>query len=165
MEIKTMEYSNGKYKVANGTFYHESTPDAVIRILENSRMNNKRIRIFYGDRNTGRDWLEVYDTIGTIGRSCGSRKIPLLIKNSRSSGGGAILDHCIVKITIDKQTVYQSENYYLPKMEIKEAGEGLKIQGYNFSVFANGVNTFNCKTMQQAENEINFHKGLRNKLS
>lgn len=164
MEIKMMEISDKRYKVANGTYYHEDTSDAVIRVLENARLNNRRVRIFYGDRETGRDWMEIYDTIGTIGRSCGMVKIPLLIKNSRSMGGGAILDHCIVKITIDKAIAYHAPNYYLPTMEIREADDGLKAKGYNFSVFADGKNTYNCKTRQQAENEVAFHKGERNRL-
>ena len=95
-----------KYKVVNGTSYHQNAPDAVIRVLENAMRTNKRIRVFYGDTETGRDWMEIYDTIGTIGRSCGQNKIPLLIKNSRSYGGCAILTDCIVKITIDKEIVY-----------------------------------------------------------
>lgn len=163
IEIKEV---NGKtYKVANGTFYNANTNDEVIRVLENSRMNNKRIRIFYGDTETGRDWMEVYDTIGTIGRSCGEIKIPLLIKSSRSYGGGGILDHCIVKITIDKRTVYQNPKYYLPNMEVREADNTLKEQGYFYSVFADEKNTYNCKTKEKAENEILFHKGLRNKIA
>ena len=163
IEIKKV---NGEtFKVANGTFYHANTNDEVIRVLENSLMNNKRIRIFYGDTETGRDWMEIYDTIGTIGRSCGQNKIPLLIKNSRSYGGGAILTHCIVKITIDKEVVYKHPKYYLPTMEIKEASATLKADGYFYSVFADGKNTYNCKTLKQAENEVAFHKGLRNKIA
>lgn len=154
-----------KYKVVNGISYHENTPDAVIRVLENAMRTNKRIRIFYGDTETGRDWMEIYDTIGTIGRSCGQNKIPLLIKNSRSYGGVAILTHCIVKITIDKEVVYKHPKYYLPTMEIKEASNTLKADGYFYSVFADGKNAYNCKTLKQAENEIAFHKGLRNKVA
>lgn len=153
------------YKIVNGTAYHENTPDTVIKILENSRNNKIRIRIFYGDTESGRDWMDIYDTIGIIGRSCGQIKIPLLIKNANSTGGGAILDHCIVKITIDKKTVYKNPKYFLPKMEIKEASEDLKSKGYFYSVFADGENTFNCKTLQQAENKIAFHKGIRNKTA
>lgn len=156
---------NIKYKVVNGTSYHENTPEAVINVLERAMRTKERIRIFYGDTETGRDWMEIYDTIGTIGRSCGQNKIPLLIKNSRSYGGGAILDHCIVKITIDKKVVYQNPKYYLPTMEIKEANDTLKADGYFYSVFTDGVNTYNCKTMKQAENEVAFHKGLRNKVA
>lgn len=154
-----------KYKVVNGISYQENTPDAVIRVLENAMRTNKRIRIFYGDTETGRDWMEIYDTIGTIGRSCGQNKIPLLIKNNRSHGGGAILTDCIVKITIDKKVVYQNPKYYLPTLEIKESSDRLKTDGYFYSVFADGVNTYNCKTMNQAENEVAFHKGLRNKVA
>ena len=154
-----------KYKIVNGTTYNINTSDEVIKVLESARTNKKRIRIFYGDTNTGRDWMEIYDTIGTVGRSTGINKIPLLIKNSRSMSGGAILDHCIVKITIDKEVVYQNPKYYLPVMEIREATNDLKEAGYLFSVFADGKNTYNCKTMKQAENEVLFHKGLRNKVA
>lgn len=154
-----------KYKIVNGTAYNINTSDEVIKVLESARTDKKRIRIFYGDTNTGRDWMEIDDTIGTVGRSTGINKIPLLIKNSRSMGGGAILDHCIVKITIDKEIVYQNPEYYLPTMEIKEATDDLKMMGYFYSVFADGINTYNCKTKKQAENEILFHKGLRNKIA
>ncbi len=50
-------------------------------------------------------------------------------------------------------------------MEIKEASEELKSKGYFYSVFAGGENTYNCETLNQAENEIAFHKGLRNKVA
>lgn len=156
---------NIKYKVVNGTSYHENTPEEVVKILEYAMKTKERIRIFYGDTKTGKDWMEVYDTIGTIGRSCGRNKIPLLIKNSRSYGGGAILDDCIVKITINKKIVYQNFKYYLPTMEIKEASKTLKANGYLYSVFADGQNIYNCKTLKQAENEVAFHKGLRNKVA
>lgn len=153
-----------KYKVVNGTSYYENTPDAVIRVLENAMRTNKRVRIFYGDTETGRDWEEIYDTIGTIGRSCGQNKKLLLIKNSRSHGGVAILTDYIVKITIDKEIVYKHPKYYLPTMKIKEASDSLKADGYFYSVFADERNIYNCKTLKQAENEVAFHKGLRNKI-
>ena len=41
----------------------------------------------------------------------------------------------------------------------------LKADGYFYSVFADGKNTYNCKTLRQAENEVAFHKGLRNKIA
>lgn len=151
------------YKIVNGTAYHVETNDRVINILECARQNRSRIRIWYGDTKTGRDWMEVFDTIGRIGRSCGTTKIPILIKTERSMGGMAILDDCIVKITIDKQTVYQHPKFYTPEMEIREASDSLKKEGYFFSVFAGGQNIRSCKTRQQAENEILFHTGKRNR--
>ena len=152
------------YKVVNETSYHSDTDDKVIQILEDSRINRKRIRIFYGDVETGRDWMEVYDTIGIIGRSCGDVKIPLLIKTKHSAGGGAILDNCIVKITVDKQVVYQHPKYYLPEIEVRDADEKLKDDGYFYSLFVNDKNIYNCKTKEEVSNAICFYKGYRNRF-
>ena len=98
----------------NGTTYNNSTPSTVISVLEWARTGNKRIRIFYGDRKTGRDWCEAYDTVGCIGRSSGISKVPILLRNRRSTSGTAILDDCIVKITCDHEVMYKHPNYHLP---------------------------------------------------
>lgn len=103
-----------KYKVVNGTSYHRETPDHIINVLESVRNNQTRITVSYGDIETGRDWNEVYDITGTIGRSTGDIKIPLLVHNRRSMGGCALLDHCIVKIVRSrgKTVLYQHPKYY-----------------------------------------------------
>jgi len=88
-----------QYKVVNGTSYNARTNPIVVQILENARLSHRRLRLFYGDRQTGKDWNEQFDVFGYVGRSTGSVKIPLLIHNKRSMGGGSILDHSIVKIT------------------------------------------------------------------
>ena len=91
-----------EYKVINGTFYNVKTSDKVINVLESCKRNNTRIILDYGDTETGISWGEDYDIIGTIGRSTGSIKVPLLIYNARSRGGGVILDHCIIGISESK---------------------------------------------------------------
>ena len=102
----------GKYKVVNGTSYDSRTSDEVINLLERYRSNRQRIRIFYGSE--GKCHNDEYDTIGTVGRSTGTCKIPLLIKNSRSYGGESILDNYIVRIDIKEKgkikTVYVDKN-------------------------------------------------------
>ena len=91
----------------NGTFYHDKTPREVIDILEAARLSRSRLRLWYG--SDGRCWNEENDTIGRIGRSTGSQKIPILIKSKRSLGGGGILDHCIIRIdSAPRHTVYRS---------------------------------------------------------
>ncbi len=105
MEVITEKLSNGniiEYKIINGTTYHKETSEEVINVLEQSRMNKKRIILDYGDTKTGRSWNEIYDITGYIGRSTGKIKIPLLIYNSRSIGGSSILDHCIIGIYTSK---------------------------------------------------------------
>jgi hypothetical protein len=115
-----------------GTFFHKETPQKVKDILDRNILsgyslfdvlnNNIRCRLFldFGDPETGQSWGEVHDTQGTIGRSQGPIKIPLLIQNRRSSGGGAILDHCIVRIReTGKQgrELYRHPTYQPPKVD------------------------------------------------
>jgi len=115
------------YKVSeSGTYYSEETPDEVIRVLESLRGTNQRVKIYLGDRVTGRDWMEEDGKIGKVGRSTGLIKIPLLIRTINSHGGGAILDDCIVKIatspTASSIVLYQHPRYHQPEMVIREEG-------------------------------------------
>jgi len=157
--------SNGntiEYKIINGTAYHNSTPQEVINILENARLTKKRIRLFYGDSTTGKCWNEEHDIIGYIGRSTGNIKIPLLINNSRSFGGGALLDHCIIKITVDKVTKYKHNSFNTGNFEIKEATTDLLSKGYNTMVYCNSENVANFKTKDKANRYIKFMTGESN---
>lgn len=87
------------YIETDGTFYHEQTAEKVVQVL-NRFMHDRdtRLRLYFGDAATGKDWEERHDIEGYLGRSTGNVPIPILLHNSRSTGGGAILDHCIVKI-------------------------------------------------------------------
>ncbi len=111
--IQKIKYNGTMYKVLNGTYYSSKTSDKIIEVLENARIGRVRLRFDYGHDN-GQSWGEVNDVTGYVGRSTGMVKIPLLIHNTRSMGGGSILDHCIVKIarSNDKSKVlYQHKNY------------------------------------------------------
>lgn len=85
-----------QYEEVNGTSYHKQTPVMIREILENLRASQRRVVVIYGDTETGRAWGDV--EFGRVSRSMGPVKVPLLIHNSRSYGGGAMLDHCIVGI-------------------------------------------------------------------
>lgn len=84
--------------IVNGTTYNDATAQVVIDVLERARVSRDRIRIVLGDIATGRSWEESNDVAGYVGRSTGSIKVPLLVHNARSSGGGHMLDHCIIAI-------------------------------------------------------------------
>ncbi len=145
-----------KYKIINGTAYHTETSDKVIQALETARQNKQRIKIYFGDAITGKDWNEVHDTTGTIGRSTGEIKIPLLIKTARSAGGAAILDHCIVKIKDIKtgRIIYEHGNYKSPIIEIVPSD----LPEYTHSTIVNGKLCGRHKSLKKAEM-------LKNKLS
>lgn len=127
--IEIKEVDNKKYKVINDTWYSIETKDEVINILENARLCRDRIRLFYGDNKTGEDWLEDCDIMGRVGRSYGGIiSIPILVKNSNSIGGTAILTDCIVKMTINKKVVYQQDNYYIDFNKLSSEWEQRNIE-------------------------------------
>jgi hypothetical protein len=106
-----------KYKIVNCTSYHLETPDAVIEIIERAMQSQRKIclRFCFGDTDSGKDWCEENYTIGYIGRSSGNIKVPLLLKSTKSSGGEALLDHCIVKIDKKEPGKIYQEVYRHPK--------------------------------------------------
>jgi hypothetical protein len=99
------------YKVVDGVSFYEGTNESVINILLDAIKNKYRIRIFLGDAESGTDWCETFDTMGTVGLSYGPTKVPLLIHSIRSTGGDAILTDSIVKITRNKKVIYKHPNY------------------------------------------------------
>lgn len=86
-----------EYQVVNGTSYHAETPAACVRVLEEARRTGTRVRIRYGTAD--REWISATPERGTIGRSGGTVRVPLLIRTARSYGGEALLDHCIREIS------------------------------------------------------------------
>lgn len=103
------------YKVVNGLSFAEGTDDQVCNILSNIGRDT-RIRVWYGDTKTGRSWIEENDVTGYVGRSAGTVKVPILINNIRSCGGGAILCERVVKIvdTRTRRVLYQHPTFNQP---------------------------------------------------
>jgi hypothetical protein len=123
-------------KVVNGTSYAEHTPDAVIRVLEQAREARTRIRVrlgfteqhedvLSGKAVLGRDWLDEFECEGTVGRSMGPQRVPLLINNARSMGGGVVSTDCIVRIidTKTKRVLYSHPKYHTGNFKIVPVDE------------------------------------------
>lgn len=107
-----------------GTWFDFDTTAKVRQILDQYRKEGGQIRLFYGDRNMGRCWMEENDVVGRM-------QIPLLIAEGEDGGPG-VLDSCIVRI-IDADTrveLYRHKNYHLPEIEIRPADASLKSKGY-----------------------------------
>jgi hypothetical protein len=124
------------YKLINGTSYHDETPDEVIRVLESARQSHTRLHISLGDTGSGKDWLEEFETHGYVGRSMGPIKVPLIVANFRSLGGGAILDHCIVRIRTSAggRVLYQHPGYHHGTLEIRQKAEPVTLDGRTLTV-------------------------------
>ena len=136
-----------------GNSYLASTNPDVIDAIDSVMNKDIRIRFWYGDNNTGDSWVEENDTMGTVGRSTGDSKIPLLIKNIKSTGGSPILTHCIVKI-VDityKKVLYVHPKFTLPAIEVFQ----------NYVMVDNKIHA-NCKSFEEATKLAKFLKGDRN---
>ena len=109
------------------TWFDPDTPFKVRRILEKYRKSGETLRIFYGDTETGRDWMEENEVLGHVGRSTGIFKVPLMVEPG-NSGGMALLDHCIVRMQDGKtgRELYRHKDYNLPEIEIRST-EGITV--------------------------------------
>lgn len=122
--------------------------DQVLNYLYETK---KRCRIFYGDVNTGRSWNEEYNVIGEIFKSTGVAPVYILLNNKRSRGGPALLDSCIIRITVDKVDIYRHPDFHIGKK--KQSGTSVYIDGNLQATF---------KTPEQATRYIDFLEGRRN---
>lgn len=150
--LPVLPSSEKSYNVVNGTAYDTRTPETVVRILEQCRANRTRIQLHYGDTEilAGRDWHEENDTTGRVSRSTGTIKIPILVHNARSTGGGAILDHCIVGIRTTGKNgrwLYKHPQYRAKMFEVHAVDCS---RGYVCEVRADGEPVARFKTSQAA---------------
>jgi hypothetical protein len=158
--IEKTKWTDVEYRIIGGTAYHADTPYEVVDLLDTYMHNGTRIRIFYGDVKTGKDWMEEHDTMGRIGRSTGELKVPLIINSARSFGGGALLDNRIVRITVDKQDVYKHPKYHTGTIDVSNNPQA---QEYDGIVWVNGEVHAQCHTYKQADNLAKFYRGERNR--
>ena len=144
MQEITIDHKNGHsttYEIQpSETAYRKGTPKQVIDILENARKYGERLKFNFGNVETGKSWNEEHDIIGRIGRSGGTVKVPLLIHNSRSHGGGEISVDRILKITSTNfgKVVYKASNFQPSVFEIvpsdlKEYSHNVNIDGQLYS--------------------------------
>ena len=130
--------------------YHLETKPEVIAALKRARKNRQRIKIYFGDVETGKDWHEEHDTIGYVGLSRGyEARFPILVYNERSHGGGSILDHCIVKIKEAKgnYVLYQAKNYQAPVIDIVPSD----LPQYQYNTNINGELYGRHKSLKSAQ--------------
>jgi hypothetical protein len=131
--------------------FDNRVPVTVQRVISSLYQTGVRVRVWYGDTVTGQAWPEEFDVLGTIGKSTGSKPVPLVINNSRSSGGSAILTHCILRIdrTDSGGTLYIHDNFK----------HGITVQGCQ--VFCNDQLHTSCTDEKRAQRLGAFLKGER----
>ena len=156
-----MSHPTDSYKFHRDLWFKKETPLQVCDALASAFARQFRVRIWCGDAATGTAWLEEYDVVGTIGRSTGQRKVPLLINRTNSVGGPAVLDHCIVRIdrTDGAGTVYKHPSFTHGFESYSIALEPGTTDRWNVTTPEGVVASFNKKLT--AERWVAFMRGER----
>ncbi|MBB4730507.1 hypothetical protein [Xanthomonas arboricola] len=106
------------------TYFDPHTEPAVRRVLETCRLAHTVVRLILGNRHTGQPWLEEHDVVGTIGRSTGLLKVPLLVPRGEYGGGG-ILSANVLGIVdwISGKLRYRHPDYHAPELLIQPSDD------------------------------------------
>lgn len=157
-------YYSAGMKLSDGTIEDYETSDSLIAVLKRYENKPYRIRIWYGNKQTGEAWNEEYDIAGTIGRSSGTIKVPILLKTKNSHFGGAILVGNIIRIDDikDKRTLWQADNFHIGKMEVEiESGSEYPYRVMQHKDSGEVQNVANFKDSNAALRWIDFMNGDR----
>jgi len=105
----------------------------VTEILDRCRKDGTRVTVSYAG-DDGVDWLEEFDTTGTVDVSVGPMQVPIMLPNSRSVGGCAILVDRVARIRESSggRELYRRENYRQPTLTVRHGNEaGLPVEVWN----------------------------------
>jgi len=91
-------------KNGNRIVFNNLTPIKTAKKIVELYDTKTRIIFDYGDIENNKSWGESYDISGKIGMTKGAYNLryPILLHNSRSTGGGTILTHCVISIKESK---------------------------------------------------------------
>lgn len=129
-----------KTKVFKGLYFDDAADDEVIKAIYIAQMNRDKVKIYWGDTETGIPWAEEHDTIGKIGKSTGTKPIALLVP-ANSYGGQYISGKNILAIVTypdRKYTLYKHPSFRKPIVEIKENDDPATMITYPFITLYNG---------------------------
>lgn len=144
--------------MSNINTFNTDTSEELRRVICRLNDTRERVRVFYGDIKTGTAWAEENDVLGRIGCSTGPSKIPLLIANERSSGGGGLLDGCIVAVYSTKgQKLYKHPTFSTGTWEQCAPVN----EGYVEAVAHDGKLHAQFKKAGQAARYVLFMRGVR----
>jgi hypothetical protein len=125
--------------------------------LQRALNSRERLRIFYGDRETGKAWPEEFDVLGYIGTTTGNQS-PILVNNARSMGGGLLTDSIVAVFTTKGACRYKHPFFDVGNWEILDNSSDER----GFEVTFNGeVHAWRFKTEEKAARYVAFMTGKR----
>lgn len=141
------------------TWFDNTTPPAVRQVLERYRRMGGTVRIYMGDRLTGRDWLTEFDSIGKVSRSPGPMRIPKLVPTGQADGGSIITSAVVRVQDMDSGLdVYKHPNYHLPKMTLLEVRDPSRLaRGISHEILIQGVDKASTSTVEHSSIAVAAH--------
>lgn len=129
--------------------FKSDIPESLQNCLETIYLTGNRIRVWYGDYNTGKSWDEENDTIGFVRKISGGNT-PILVSYKSSTCGSMLLTKNIIKIidTISKKILYIHPEF----KQSLFTNEGVKVLK-DGSIYAN------CYSEEGAIRLMNFMNG------
>lgn len=143
-------------KAPSGVHYHARTAPEVVKILEMARVSSLKVRLFYGDPETGKDWLEEHDVEGRLGNSMGPLKVPLLVAPGQI-GGAPLLDQCIVRIQVRGMEAWRHPNYHTGLLSLGPTG----VPSEPYGVLVDGAIRTRFKSETVRSKYIDFIHGVK----
>jgi hypothetical protein len=131
--------------------FHDDTNQRVKDVIVKAYNQKSTVRLFCGDSKTGKAWSEEFDTVGQIGRSTGTKQVPLLVPEGED-GGQQLIDDRIVGIWVKNfGFVYKHPNFRPATF----THVGKKVFTENKNEYAN------CGSTEQAKQLVSFMTGER----
>lgn len=140
IEEKTVLHEDGSsrlYRVNMGVCYNILTPVELVRVLETVRIQDIKIRLFYGNtihfKPAGLDWMYDEANAKLEGFICRSNNpnvsVPLILSSLHAKQGICIIPESIVKVinARTKEVLYQHPNYHYPRIAIRKIEKGYQL--------------------------------------
>jgi hypothetical protein len=109
------------------TYFDPGTPADASRVLEACRKSGDKVRLILGDTTTGESWLDEHDVVGTIGRSGGMLKVPLLIADGECGGAAILTAHLLAVVRwSDGRWLYRHAAYRAPELSLMPTGDTVR---------------------------------------
>lgn len=146
----------GRSRYSAQTYFDPGTEPKVRRVLEACRQTHCQVRLVLGNPQTGLSWLDEHDVVGTIGRSTGWLKVPLLVSPGEN-GGGAILTANVLCI-VDWQSgtvLYRHPVYHAPDLLIQPTSD----TGLCWRVLHQGIDIARFDDIGKAGAYVAFMRG------
>ncbi len=135
-------------------YFDRNTDEDVAIVLNRLYRSKRRVKIYYGDKESGRNWNEVFDVFGYVGRTWGTKKAPILVYSKRSYGGGLISTGSILAIresSINGSFLYEHSKFVKPSVSILKEDES------KYNVLIDGK--VDC-TSSSYKGALNFYRKL-----